>query len=763
LFLITAAVAVNWQFFVWGVVPVDGDSIAYFYPLTSLTGWFLRGGNLPVWSPYQMSGMPLMADPQAGWGSVSTMLAYTLLPMQAATALTLTAQLAFGAVGMLLFLRSTRLSIPASTFGALAYGMGGSGFVGQGNLSLLGAHTWTPWLLLGVDVALRADGRRRLLGWAIAGFAASQVLSTWLGQGAYYAFAAAGLYFAFQVLLGPSAAGKSVASRLRDLVLHSAALAVVGLALSAWVLFPRLELISVSNLRGGYAVAQGQQFLGGTKLEYLGAYLALSGGYLGATVVLLALAAMLLRPDRTQVFYAAMCVLTFGASTRWLVVAARDRPTVRALLDLVPGLLDLHFHFPGRSAFVWMLFGSALAAASLERLLAVEGRRRAALGVATIVAIAASLSFLRPEQRFAFGVLFVGAALCAAIVLVLLVWRGALSGRAGVLSLIALTTVELVVNATYYSATSPFLASLDPYFNETETMAGAALLRAQERGRFYGYYPEAFRVAPIVGYRNLWLEPTARTLLTSTQATAYHLEDAQGYNPIHLAAYDRLMRVANGRAQNYRNAYLYRAVPLSPLMNILNVRYTLTEEGNQPGGRYATGSCRDGVCLRVNTGALPRAWVVHEVVQLDDDAALRRIHQRRLDPRRVAAVSRPVNGVSPAAGPDAAAITSYAADRIEMRVNLSSPGLVVLSELDYPAWKVKVDGRAQPVVRADGALRAVAAPAGEHTIVWYYRSTPTQIGFIVSGVAVLVLLLAFFAVPAYRRRRVQASPTNVQT
>ncbi|MEJ7654868.1 MAG: hypothetical protein WKH64_16785 [Chloroflexia bacterium] len=107
-------------------------------------------------------------------------------------------------------------------------------------------------------------------------------------------------------------------------------------------------------------------------------------------------------------------------------------------------------------------------------------------------------------------------------------------------------------------------------------------------------------------------------------------------------------------------------------------------------------------------------WAEHEVVRLDDSEAL----QRRLDPRRVAAVSRPVNVVAPA---DEVAITSYVADRIEMRVNLSSPGLVVLSELDYPAWKVKVDGRAQPVVRADGALRAVAAPAGEHTMVWYYR------------------------------------------
>ncbi|MEJ7653112.1 MAG: hypothetical protein WKH64_07120 [Chloroflexia bacterium] len=61
-------------------------------------------------------------------------------------------------------------------------------------------------------------------------------------------------------------------------------------------------------------------------------------------------------------------------------------------------------------------------------------------------------------------------------------------------------------------------------------------------------------------------------------------------------------------------------------------------------------------------------------------------------------------------------------------MQLTAPGLVVFSELDYPAWKVQVDGVSRPVVRVNGGLRAVVVPAGEHTVVWRYDSDPSNVG-----------------------------------
>ncbi|MDQ3930338.1 MAG: hypothetical protein M3328_14490, partial [Chloroflexota bacterium] len=120
-----------------------------------------------------MSGMALMGDPQASWGSIPTLLAYMFLPLNAATAATLVAQMALAALGTLLFLRSTGASYAASTLGALSYGIGGKIFASQGWLALIGRMAWLPWLFLGIDLASHRRGRLRLLGWVLFGFAAS--------------------------------------------------------------------------------------------------------------------------------------------------------------------------------------------------------------------------------------------------------------------------------------------------------------------------------------------------------------------------------------------------------------------------------------------------------------------------------------------------------------------------------------------------------------------------------------------------------------
>ncbi len=108
---------------------------------------------------------------------------------------------------------------------------------------------------------------------------------------------------------------------------------------------------------------------------------------------------------------------------------------------------------------------------------------------------------------------------------------------------------------------------------------------------------------------------------------------------------------------------------------------------------------------------------------------------------------------------DRVTVSSYADDRIELRVATDAPGLLMLSEVYYPAWKAYVDGVKVPVLLADHVLRAVHVPAGEHTVELRYESTALRAGVAISLAAHAALLALVVAglLRAARRRRMQAA------
>lgn len=743
-FVTLCTLAVGWPFVVWGRVPMPPDNIYYFYPLNNLTGRILRGGDLPVWNIHQMSGMPLMADPQAGWGSVAAMISYTLLPLAEAAGVLLWSHLVIAGIGTLLFLRSTGVSVPGATLGALAYALTGQVLgpwidLSYGNFSYVGALSWLPWLLLGVDIAVRHRGYRRLGGWVLTAFAASQVLSTWLGQGAYYDFGVTAAYLLFLTLLGSPAEGRTVKARLQELSLHSAAMGALTVGLAAWTLFPRLELLMVSNLSGGYSVGQ-QQFEGGSSARILKVLFQGGKAYIGAAILLLVLATPWLRPKRAQWFYLATAALAYFVSLEWMVRSARDYGLLRSVYGLVPGVLQLHLHYPERVAYVYLFFVAALAGTNLDALLAARGKMRVGLGGAVLIALLAILVMKGRSSFWSYGACALGVTLCVGVVV--LCWNQRLSTRAASVLLVSLTGVELVVTVTGAHSRYFRLGRPDSYY--TVSGVGLGLLESNPgSARYFGYDPQAVRSSG-PAYRGGLYSSLVRDLMVTTQATVLGLEDTQGYNPVHLQVYDRLLAVANGQGQHYRNAYILPEGVNSPLLDILNAPHVLVRKGTRLGRKYYPVAEQGDLQLYVNRWAMPRAWVVHDVRVANDDEALQSIHNRSLNPRRAAFVSRPLEErLMWKRGPEEVMVTHYSPDRIEVTAELTSAGLLVLSELDYPAWKVKVDGVPRTVVRANGALRAVRVPRGTHKVTWYYNSTWTSAGFAVTTFTLLGLSVAF--------------------
>ena len=94
-------------------------------------------------------------------------------------------------------------------------------------------------------------------------------------------------------------------------------------------------------------------------------------------------------------------------------------------------------------------------------------------------------------------------------------------------------------------------------------------------------------------------------------------------------------------------------------------------------------------------------------------------------------------------------VVSYSPNEIVLSVETNEPGIVVLSEWHYPAWKAWMDGREAPVLRADYALRAVAVTPGAHRIRFAYSSRMFKLGLLISA---LITAAAAVAVVIARRR-----------
>jgi hypothetical protein len=60
--------------------------------------------------------------------------------------------------------------------------------------------------------------------------------------------------------------------------------------------------------------------------------------------------------------------------------------------------------------------------------------------------------------------------------------------------------------------------------------------------------------------------------------------------------------------------------------------------------------------------------------------------------------------------------TDFGLDSVACRVSLTRPALLLLADMNYPGWRVSVDGQEAELLVADGFHRAVALPAGEHTV-----------------------------------------------
>ena len=206
------------------------------------------------------------------------------------------------------------------------------------------------------------------------------------------------------------------------------------------------------------------------------------------------------------------------------------------------------------------------------------------------------------------------------------------------------------------------------------------------------------------------------------------------------------LRDVTGNGPLYQEKYelLLDLVPEVRWWQLLNVGHVVTErEIDFPGViPVLADPARGEHVYRLELGGAP-LWIVHAFELLpDQEAALWYTSDMgKVDPRQTAVLEQePVPQPLPAVGPESARLLEFAPQRLSARVELSSPAVVVFSEVEYPGWRIYANGERQEALRAFGVLRAVALPAGEWELEWRFRPLTVYVGLGLQLTALLLLV-----------------------
>jgi hypothetical protein len=650
--------------------------------------------EVPLWNPLILSGMPLTADPLAGFWYPPNVVAW-LTSSGLGFNLLFWAHLGFAAWGVMRLLRSEGASPPAALLGGVAFAATPKlvGHVGLGHLTLVEAVCWTPWILLAIrraiDGALEPAGRLWRFGsaGALTGFV-FVIDPRWAIPAGLLGLAYAGKCLAHsQPRQGRIRFGRSLVACL------------IGLGVAAPALIPLLELLRMTTRWGMAAEVAEEMSLAPARL--IGAALFDGGGwpetqtYLGATVVLLlavGAAATLRRGRFWSVTLVVSLLLALGSFT----------PLYGWIMRFVPGMSSLRV--PARFYLIVALAAAMLAGHAFDNLRevlsdvrAARRVRLAAVGVGALaIALPVTALLLRVKQSGASDLaqswagLAGGILACAAAACVLVIVKGTRAGRVAGMVLLALVALDLGWANMFTLRVEPAEAAL----------SADACAPAGERVEY--------------GVRRTFSPSYS---VPQQAALLCGLELADGVNPLQLTAYRDAMASATGFSTG---SY---SVTLPPFPNgDVRVDWHPTIDADALGqlnverivSAYPIDAPdlellaqEDGQWIYRNLKVRPRAWME------PDDAGTG-------EWRSVASFE-------------------WTPNRIQIRVD--GPGRLVLSEVAYPGWQARVDGDPVAVETYAGVLRSVELAPGEHEVVFSFMPSSLYGGIAIGALALLGLLV----------------------
>ncbi len=220
-----------------------------------------------------------------------------------------------------------------------------------------------------------------------------------------------------------------------------------------------------------------------------------------------------------------------------------------------------------------------------------------------------------------------------------------------------------------------------------------------------------------------FLDPAG--LFHINQWADFGMESIQGYHGMSMQSAESLREAMKGHVRRE--------------LRLLNVRYILERQPLNAPGLKLVG--QDGGFVYENEDALPRAFLAGRVLSAGDpDQAYAMLARPDFDPGRDVILVHPSGFAAVPGAKGGVEWLSRGSDSFDLRVTAGQNAYLVVSQSWYPGWKAWVDGRETPVLQADGALQAIALPAGGHRVRFAFESAPFQAGLGLAGLGLLLAL-----------------------
>jgi hypothetical protein len=747
---------------------IDGDTWSQFFYWRRFSYGSLAHGDLPLWNPYNFSGMPFVAAMQSAIFYPPNLI-FFIFDTPFAINLSIALHCFCASVFTYLFARYIGIEALGAALSAVTFAYSAPYFVHiyPGHLPHLAAM-WMPLMFLAMEAFLR----HRKIRYAIwAGVCLSLEILAGYPQYPFYSALAVSWYFFMHLVL----------RKERGDLLHF--LSGYALFITCAVLLPAVQLVPAWELvrnsaRGAVSYAWISTFslppenlltlflpnLFGdmVNVPYWGKNnLWEMSIYLG--IVPLAMIGVGLALNRSR----NVIVFTAIGGFFLLLALGKHTPFLWVLYTCIPGF-NL-FRGVAKAAFVFAFASSLIAGFGLDTVhgLIVKSDRRlrklvfsfllTALLFAVIggiIAIAGEgawrgliRAYSATEEHFeslpldqgfftaSWTMLWSDVAKLVIITLSLgaLCWiawkRWSHSGQIIILSILALAVVDL------WHFSSRYLVSFKPQI----------LFMDPELKAFFESDTEPFRIAtPLARLRNHLLNI----------GMIEGIENVGGYDAIVVKSYSEFIDFTQGLPIDEPNL-LMGINRISPLLNLLNVKYYLVPSSvtlNVLGFDLAFQN--NGNKVYRSLKVLPRSFVVHNFrVETGAEGTFRQMAEPGFDPTLTAILAESVDELprnTPYHSP-VPRVLEHSPKRVVIEAEAVAPGLLVSADTYYPGWKAFVDGSETRIYRANHVMRAVVLPQGRHTIEFRYEPVSFKIGVALSAGTVL-LLVGIFALPRWRHR-----------
>ena len=748
-----------------------GDFTEQYFPLRAFAAQEWSQGRVPLWNPYLYGGQPALADIQSGalypphvieslalsWGGslLDREIGFPLWALE----WQIIAHFSLAAAGTYLFARhigrqsgaSRRRARFAGVIASLVFTYGGylTGFPVQ-QMTILEVSAWLPWVLWGLSAGSRQPGewtsvpqpgsRPRRFSLLLSPVTRSPAATAWAAlafalailaghpQTVLYIFYLTLAYAAFLAFClwrdrppPPSPVRPASPVPLWGPVVNWLVVVLLGAAVAAAQLLPTLEFIarSVRADMSYRAVSAGLPLNELVAMLYPG-FFGGSPEYVGiATLVLIALALVLARPRRAVYFWAGAglvgLLLAFGDNTFLYSIFYLAAPGFEAVRQQERAFLVYSFSAAMLAGYGVLAVTGPFPKSTRRRFVRLERRLRVAAGVA----LAATAFFIYgsgvatargDEVNLFYGVLrhhLFGLIILVGILLLLALRPRRWLRRPWGMGLVALWlafnlfTVNWRFNLEKPAGPAPFAANNVTQFLQS-TLSPTEPARVVSGGLLPG---------------------------GNSAASVYELPDLTGNTPLQLAAV----------------ADFFQQMPAWRMWQLMNVRYVVDNRDIAGEGLTKVFAGDEFSVFEVGD-PFPRARFVRDTEVIPEDGpALARLSADDFDLRRAAIVTRPLFDAPGAASLSPATVVNFSPTRMTITAEETSDQLLVVSQVYYPGWQARLDGRPVELLRVNVIQQGVLVPAGQHTVELVFQPVSFWVGGVVSIVALLVaggLLLA---------------------